>query len=88
MDDWYSENCGNGDNIKNITTLTSMDSEIILSAFYILSSIITIEIISSRISHSKNKKKKDTINGIYICANFNRIILLQIRFYSKRRGIK
>ena len=58
MDDWYSENCGNGDNIKNITTLTSMDSEIILSAFYILSSIITIEIISSRISHSKIKRKK------------------------------
>ena len=35
-----------------------MDSEIILSAFYILSSIITIEIISSRISHSKIKRKK------------------------------
>jgi hypothetical protein len=58
MEKWYSDNCGNGDNIKNITSLTSMDSEIILSAFYILSSIITIEIINSRIRKQKIKKEK------------------------------
>jgi hypothetical protein len=46
----YKDNCNNNDSTSSVNALNSMDPEIVLAGFYILSFVITAEIINARIS--------------------------------------
>ena len=54
----YEHGCENNDSTSNVNTLTSMDPEVVLAGFYILSFVITTEIINARISGKKLNTKK------------------------------
>ena len=72
---YYEKNCGNNDDVTNLSILTSIDPDIINTGFYIVSAVITIGIIDARIT------KKSITNTLPLLIYIASLTLIGVYFY-------